>query len=1292
MFTVFMGFSLALSGQTCPQDQTAAHFGLGTTGTNTVVVPDYDGAVILTPASNEEFTGNSVPSGWVEGGQWTLPNGTYSYGGSVVVNGTHIYSSASYNQGTSIEFVATFTAGNYQNVGFSSTGAFGSPWFTIGRATQVGTGLYARTSQSANDLPLGENLLNAPHLYKIVWNASSFQFYVDGVLLQTMNYSIPDPMYLQISDYVYDTGGLVLTVDCIRTTPFVTSGTYTSRIFDGVSSKNWGAVTWNADVPFETGVAIYTRSGDVAVPDGTWSNYTLIPTSGSIAGGSSRYIQYQAVLTTSNTLYTPALKDISITCTEATVVAPTVTDHPDSQSSCAGRTVVFESAAYGFPAPVVQWQVSTDGGSTWSDITGATNPTLSVVAGASSASYKAIWSNSGGPVESNTAVLTIGITASIETVLSAICEGGTAELRLASATGKAPWSLSVNGTDYTNASVGSVFTTFSGINTPQTYNLTSVTDADGCITNGSPTISSASVSVYPLPVGTITAPVTQVEQGQEISLDFNATAGNGSFNLIINGDPYFGVLSGTSVSAGASDYTPLTIWGSTPGGEPGVVDNVALELGVKFRSSVPGLVKGIRFYKRVQQTGTHTGTLWTSTGTLLATGTFTGETESGWQEMYFSQPVLIQPNVTYVASYYAPNGHYAFNEGYFTATGYTNGPLTALQSGFDGPNGLYLRGGGFPTDTFNASNYWVDVLFDDGSGSSVSNFDMTYIASSDGCVVTGSPVSSATVTVNRNVWTGNAGTDWSTPASWSLSSVPGGKDVMIPVLSSSNYPVISGNVTTTDMTLWPTAGLTINGGGTLTVNGDLTTTGANFEINSGSTTSNGSLIVNGTATGNVTYNRLMPTGTENALYRYISLPVSSTSFPAGSFWRWDEVNGRWGEDQAEAVTTEGASGIGYTVAATGTSLAFTGTVLTGPVNISATAPYDATHIYQEQRTPWGGGGWNLLGNPYPSAIRGYNNDGISDNDFITHNQESFDPNYRAIYIYNGANYYFIAASTPGYPDLGQFSGSDVQAGQGFFVLAKYNNVPFEFTPAMRTHNTVAEMMKSAPAPWPGLQLKVKYGETETATLVVYKDGMSTGLDAGYDIGHLSPGAEIELYTHLAGGGSDFNFTRQALPSDMAGTTAVPVGLDFASGGEVTFSAYTIPLEGSRFWLEDKVTGTITDLNTKSYTVTLPANSFGTGRFYIIASANSPTDVELPGADNGGLKIWNSGGRVIIQGEVSEGSLCEIYTMNGSMIAETRFAGGEMNSIALPAGSRGMLIVKVTDGPKVVTRKIAVPGK
>ncbi len=157
-----------------------------------------------------------------------------------------------------------------------------------------------------------------------------------------------------------------------------------------------------------------------------------------------------------------------------------------------------------------------------------------------------------------------------------------------------------------------------------------------------------------------------------------------------------------------------TIWTSTTvPANPADSDNQAIEVGVKFRSDSNGFINGIRFYKASTNTGTHVGNLWTSTGTLLATATFTNETASGWQQVNFSTPVAITANTVYVASYHTNAGHYSDDQNYFAGTGVDSPPLHALADGVSGFNGAYAYGSAssFPNLGWNSSNYWVDVVF-----------------------------------------------------------------------------------------------------------------------------------------------------------------------------------------------------------------------------------------------------------------------------------------------------------------------------------------------------------------------------------------------------------------------------------------------------------------------------------------------------------------------------------------------------------------------------------------------------
>jgi Domain of unknown function (DUF4082)/Bacterial Ig-like domain/Bacterial Ig domain len=148
-----------------------------------------------------------------------------------------------------------------------------------------------------------------------------------------------------------------------------------------------------------------------------------------------------------------------------------------------------------------------------------------------------------------------------------------------------------------------------------------------------------------------------------------------------------------------------------------------IEVGVKFRSDVDGFITGIRFYKGRSNTdmhypgsgnpGPHIGTLWSSTGTQLAQATFSSETASGWQQVTFATPVAIMANTVYVASYHTASGGYAADNNFFATAGVDLTPLHALRNGESGENGVYRYSEtpAFPTDFFQSTNYWVDVVF-----------------------------------------------------------------------------------------------------------------------------------------------------------------------------------------------------------------------------------------------------------------------------------------------------------------------------------------------------------------------------------------------------------------------------------------------------------------------------------------------------------------------------------------------------------------------------------------------------
>jgi hypothetical protein len=137
-------------------------------------------------------------------------------------------------------------------------------------------------------------------------------------------------------------------------------------------------------------------------------------------------------------------------------------------------------------------------------------------------------------------------------------------------------------------------------------------------------------------------------------------------------------------------------------------DNDDYELGVRLTFGQAGHISAVRYCKTPGESGVRTGRVWSSSGTLLASATFTNETTSGWQQANLATPVAVAAGQTFVISVNSPaDGGYAYlNRGFSSAL--TSGPISAAAEA-----GVFSdTPGNFPTRTYQFSNYYRDVVFD----------------------------------------------------------------------------------------------------------------------------------------------------------------------------------------------------------------------------------------------------------------------------------------------------------------------------------------------------------------------------------------------------------------------------------------------------------------------------------------------------------------------------------------------------------------------------------------------------
>ncbi len=297
----------------CFVDDTTVDFGAGSTGASTYVSDVSGGEVSLASSSGVEFDGSIFPASWAANPTPWNPGGSVTVSnGQMVLDQRSAATTATFGPGSSVEFSATFGSQRHQHFGFVNGVDFNGPWVLVSTGVN-GDGVYARSDVDPTGVLLGTALQGSAHRYRIVWNANSFDFYVDGASspAATLNYTVAGPLNVGASDL----DPLVpLAVDWAHVSPYASSGTFTSRVFGSTTDTTWGAVIWNSTVPSGTSIAIYARTGDTPIPDGTWSSFALVPASGTSLGVTSKYIQYRADLATSDPSMTPLLNSVSISC------------------------------------------------------------------------------------------------------------------------------------------------------------------------------------------------------------------------------------------------------------------------------------------------------------------------------------------------------------------------------------------------------------------------------------------------------------------------------------------------------------------------------------------------------------------------------------------------------------------------------------------------------------------------------------------------------------------------------------------------------------------------------------------------------------------------------------------------------------------------------------------------------------------------------------------------------------------------------------------------------------------
>ena len=456
------------------------------------------------------------------------------------------------------------------------------------------------------------------------------------------------------------------------------------------------------------------------------------------------------------------------------------------------------------------------------------------------------------------------------------------------------------------------------------------------------------------------------------------------------------------------------------------------------------------------------------------------------------------------------------------------------------------------------------------------------------------------------------------------------------------------------------------GENSVTINNNLT-----IDASATSNIANGSsLLVNGTASGNLTHTRTLATTN----WYGITSPVNGQdidTFISAEGLAQSTEDSDVGLSQSYGTFSDTWTYYNSSSSSSGNFIGGKGYIikLVSAGDISFTGTFRNSDISRTLST--GGNGFNFAGNPFASytdiASMLTTNSGILDEE--------------TIWLWNQA--------TASYDTKVTADAYKLAPGQAFFIKSDGESGTLALNKSFQTHHTSDTFQRTENRP--ELYLSLSDGSVYKEAKIYYIDGATTSFDNGYD-GTLFNGVSnpLAIYTHLVTDSEGKNYQVQSLPNNDFENMIIPVGINAEAGTAITIDATTNNFpEGINIYLEDKQDNSFTLLEADSNFSFTPENNIdGIGRFYLHTTSGVLSANDF--ATNTNISIYTSSKDNLRIAGVQKGTATvRLYNILGKEVLNTSFVGSGVNDIKVNAIPVGIYIVKLTTENGVLNRKIII---
>ena len=497
-----------------------------------------------------------------------------------------------------------------------------------------------------------------------------------------------------------------------------------------------------------------------------------------------------------------------------------------------------------------------------------------------------------------------------------------------------------------------------------------------------------------------------------------------------------------------------------------------------------------------------------------------------------------------------------------------------------------------------------------------------------------------------------------------------------------------------DITVASGKSFTIEKTGSVTMSGDFSNSGT-FTLNSESDEFS-SIIIDGTVSGNISYNRYVNSvGTNEwdligapvegqSISSFASANVSTLATNGDQFaiGTYDNETNTWTNYTTCLLYTSPSPRIGKgqqmaTISGGTGILKFTGT--------PASTLQTQVIIDNNDANSGAGTRWNLIANPFPSYLQG-NTNAHSTNNFLTANSDKLDDSYEAIYGYD--------ADGTGYTVYNNSSAALFLApGQGFMVASdNTSSDTVSFTTAMRTVVGADDFITGINPSSFELILKLYEGNTEIDyTRFYFEDGLTLGLDPGYDAGHFNQSAS--LMSRLVDEDEGVGFAVNAMGIESVDDVIVPLVINREAGVDFRISIDTFGLStGTNVYIEDNQNATMTLLNEQDFELTPADNLSGAGRFFIhFIEASLSIEDEVTSNLLNVYKL-NAHNFITIEGLVNQSNqtTLRLYDFLGKeLLSKTLLNNINTQTISTQGLTSGIYVIKLESENNVITKKLFI---